>query len=348
MTSVAGQLAKLSAIRRAVRSSTAAALALETRHHEGRPAHELREQLVPRVRELGQRTVDVLSELLDEVGEPREGAANVSPATEVLARAADLSFMGRWELSRKLRELASVDDEDDAWALIAVSASTRRRIVKIGTAVDGLLAQATGEEAALEDHDREELARSLVVRRRYMELRATLRDTLTAEGLSDERRVRLVAVNLAKLVGAEIYEDFRIADRKMFRDLQHRILVWLRAVRAGEHGSTEGGRQLLGDVLAFVELLARVNDRAELREHDRGRIEHALGMEAPSVRELGVELNALRGRDDELDELLRLGERADPAAMRPCLERLRITLGGVDSSAVPEVDDTVEIFVELN
>ncbi len=108
--------------------------------------------------------------------------------------------------------------------------------------------------------------------------------------------------------------------------MQKRIVSWLRGEDAGE----ETGRRLWQDLVSFARLLMRVNDREELREHDR-KVATALlrmlfhpkrpakGLSSAHLKEL----EQLEGRDDELDELILMAEETPLAAFQPPLEKIR-------------------------
>ncbi len=96
------------------------------------------------------------------------------------------------------------------------------------------------------------------------------------------------------------------------------------------------------DLVAFARLLAQVNHRQELREHDRlavGGLYRRFfeGGEEPEqlTPEILSLLEPLLGRDDELDEIVLHPGRHGASELRPLLERLRKELGKPFDSPPP-------------
>ena len=92
------------------------------------------------------------------------------------------------------------------------------------------------------------------------------------------------------------------------------------------------GQRIWEDIDAFVTMLADVNQRQELREHDSRLVHESLGRvllapTAPLTAELIEQLKRLEGLDDEVDALLHGGSK-EVAAWRPLLERLARELIG--------------------
>ena len=119
----------------------------------------------------------------------------------------------------------------------------------------------------------------------------------------------------------------RIDDRLAIRKLQKRILAWL----DHEPPKEEEGRRLWQDLVSFARLLSKVNEREELRQHDRklllffdNQFQAARLPDALTTAQR-TELENLVGLDDELDEIL-LRPDITPADLKVTFARLRQTL----------------------
>ena len=107
-------------------------------------------------------------------------------------------------------------------------------------------------------------------------------------------------------------------------------MAWLEDKDASE----DIGRRLWTDLVSFARLLVQVNNREEIREHDRrmvSQIYHQLFLVTETPERLSAnqleDLESLLGRDDELDQvILRINEHP-LEDLRPPLVRLRKELG---------------------
>lgn len=317
---------------------------LDTRGFESAGATIIHEQLVPQVREVLQEGLGALCSVLEsyrdetigtEEGECDEGdGARAIDAlmdrASAVERIADLCVIARLDLRCKQDRLTALADSRKVWDLISVCASIRRKLLKSAAAVEQTLGELEGRPSRAAGVFHTELQRSLEIRRVY----TRFRHPIVARGVPrpEEVQIRLreAGVAIAKLVGRDVYEDMRVDDRIQLRRLQADIIEWLRG-EDGFHPRT--GLRLWQDLSAFTELLVLVNNRGELREHDRLL---AVRLSA-ELRELPAEsrppedligaLSALHGRDDELDGLLQ-NEQPSVGALRPIVERLREALDG--------------------
>jgi len=124
------------------------------------------------------------------------------------------------------------------------------------------------------------------------------------------------------LVGWEVYPSLRVRDRLHLRELQRRILDWLRSAN-----DPAMGLRVWQDLEAFIRMLSQINRRQELIEHDTQVVAAVSASIAtcsePALPEATIELLArLEGLDDDLDALLASPERSSPERWRAMFERL--------------------------
>lgn len=302
---------------------------LDIGSYEKAEAARLRDELLPRVTGHVQQAValfDVVLDCYEPVGseESEPGADFYQQLDHLLADSgpppvADLAFIARSELMRKLAALSSLG-EAHGWRLIDVCGSGLRRIRKGLAAVEAALCEQEGLDPVLGYAG--ELASSLAVRRTYAKFRQeVLRSGQTSRSIAD--CLHSGATSIAKLIGRDLYGDLRICDRVQIRQLQERTVDWL---RAGPDRDVLTGLRLWQDLCGFANLLADVNKRQELAEHDRAAVAEARRLLASSPPVLPAELHpvldVLFGRDDELDDLLLRDGELSCAELEPILARL--------------------------
>lgn len=326
---------------------------IDLRDYEDVSSTILVTSLIPRF----QGIMDKALELLNEVATSTEEVAGDSISTDsgffrtvdalVLepshqSALADLAFMGSFELRAKSERLRGVVDTipsapawrtsdhpvdcPDAPELLSWVASARRKLLKVLSAFESLLCSEAGLEPRLDFQT--ELVTSLAVRRAYAKLRyAILNDNGTQP---EEVRLRLQrsCTAIARLRGRDVYFHLRYADRQQLRSLQERIL----ALIGEREADPVNGLRLCQDIAAFVGLLASVNLRSELIEHDREvitRIYEKLFLNNPQPgrisSEIAEELASLYGLDESLDQMISdvSGESELPENWRLPLSRLR-------------------------
>ncbi len=248
-------------------------------------------------------------------------------SSELAAReVSGLAFVARGQLMEMQESLNSALEHKLVWAVASHSDSSLRHIRKALIAIESAVREYEGLEAT--DRRWTDLQDSLETRRLYGQFRrAILRggDPRTHDELTVA--LKSAATRIAILRGLEIYPFLRIDDRLTIRRLQKRIFAWL---DDDADSSQETGLRLWQDLISFARLLMKVNDREELREHDRQVVTsvHRLlfGPKRPAQRLSGSqlkELERLEGRDDELDHLIRLASEIPVADLRGPLERLR-------------------------
>jgi hypothetical protein len=253
--------------------------------------------------------------------------AAIGAQSEATYRAvADIVFLGQIELRQRKERLARVVACNSAMTIVGECDGALRRIRKVLTALDRALARA-GLVAPRLDFATE-LELSLRVRRACTRFRSRVLRLGEPSEETLHAHLRGAGTTIAMLVGWDTYPHLRVRDRLQLRDLQRRVLDWLR----GERNATEGMR-IWQDLLAFVRLLAQVSRRQELAEHDARVVREArsrLGACANGVvpEALLSELGALEGLDDEVDSLLASADRSRALAWAAPLERLAGQLKG--------------------
>lgn len=239
----------------------------------------------------------------------------------------EVTFIAELELRERARRLRGVTVDHGVVILLGECDSSLRRVRKALTAVDAAIAGAEGVPALLDFAS--ELKTSLAVRRAYAKLRAGVLANGEPTAESIRARVRQVGTQLAVLVGWEVYAELRIRDRLLLRELQQRVLEWL---RQGAEGSPEEGIRLWRDVASSVEMFALVSRRQELVEHDRGVLRGVASSLAAAdagarVKACLEALGSLAGLAPELDELLSASTPPPASAIRAVVERLGERLG---------------------
>lgn len=242
----------------------------------------------------------------------------------------DLAFLTRSQMRVCLSALEAAIDSQDPLKMVARADDAIRRLRRGLIPLENALGEFEGVAPPIR------VWFDLEISLRIRSLYSALRRRVLADGhpTADQLRGRLEVVtrHLAELRSAEIYRFLRIDDRVQMRALYRRAVVWL---NQPDDPDAAGGRHLWQDLTSFVELLRGVNNRQELREHDRLVLERACRIMADEARapetvegELLEELRNVVGRDDELDALV-LGPGGEPAAawLSP-LRRVRDVLAG--------------------
>lgn len=292
---------------------------VDMRGFEERPREALHDELLPAVRSVTSEGLGTLERVLrayeDLVeGDPEDdGPDNFYVEIDRVlhddgrgSHVADLAFMAHLELTDRAAVLAKAEPSWDRWRLLGECDSCLRRLRKAASAVERAIALEAGMEPRLEYLTETSLGR--VIRAYY----ARFRREVAGDGPPEDPRVhgRLLsaAASIAKLIGRDFYGDLRVSDRAGLRGLQERLRRWLQ----GEDGfDPRGGRRIWQDLNSFASLLAQVNRRTELVEHDRQVVATTLreleeddDPPAELPRQLLVYLGRLRGLSDRLDELL--------------------------------------------
>lgn len=215
-------------------------------------------------------------------------------------RIADIAFMARWELQRKRAAVGEAVQRGDDWQLIAECCSARRRVIKTTSGTERVLSEVEGLPSLFRDVYQTERQRAIDTRAAYHAFVVGLREAERRWQATDIGRcLRLIGTGVAQLVGRGIYEDLRVEDRRALRNLQTRIVSWLRDVQ-----DPREGRRLLSEASATASLLMEVNRRPVLVEHDCELLEQLLvAVAEPATDRVAFfkRLLSVRGRDPELD-----------------------------------------------
>lgn len=239
---------------------------------------------------------------------------------------ADIAFIAKSELKDRRQRLAALTDADDRWHLLAEYDSALRRIGKSMAAVEYVLCSAESLPRRLDFQT--ELDVSLLVRRCYVRFRRSITGPKSPDESSIYRQLRAAGTQIAVLVGRDVYPLLRIRDRAQLRELQERILTWMR----DERDNPKAGLRIWQDLVGVVDIFCQVSRRQELVEHDTARVRQIQSaLEASAGDLLSDEAISLfediEGVDLELDSLLADERRRDPSVWSDTINRLVVQFG---------------------
>ncbi len=239
---------------------------------------------------------------------------------------ADLAFVGKMELEHKRKRLESLSANNEVWEMIVIAASARRCVLKIATALEQAIATACGQPGESEWFHTE-LEQSIRVRQLYASFR---KNVIPANPPGDDQLADLLGkleVQIYAVMGDECYEELRMGDRLLLREIQSRTAQWLQTDSNKDVGAA---RNLWQDIQGFVEILSSVSMRAELQAHDRRTVLDASRAytnqdpQEPFSEQLRKRLAELAGLDNELDSLIHSDAGTPAEAWKETLNRLRI------------------------
>lgn len=319
----------------------------------------IEEELVRHVRTLLRESLELLDEIavFYENQEPEdEGSDDLSfgddtdflkeigaqISTQLAAQElSGLAFVARNQLKEIRDALDNAVREKVVWKIVSYIDTGIRRSGKALVALESAILEY--EDLPPNQRSWEDIGTALQIRRLYGQFqRAILRG---GEPRDDQlpQRLRNAVNRIAILRGLEIYPYLRIDDRLQIRRLQKRILAWLEGDRDIGREPPESGRRLWEDLVAFALLLRQVNNRQELREHDRAAVRDIyrdlfeIGSTSERILPEHVALlEPLLGRDDEIDEILLRPERHGTHELRAPLLRLKQELEQPFTSAAAE------------
>ncbi len=288
------------------------AATIRLREYEPVGIRPIRTELIPRCAELLERMDGIIS-------------AVFAGYEESAAEIADLAFVARMDLRRRQSRFEAMSAHTDTWEYLEACESICRWVLKTTMALQQVIAEHHGSDAP-GDWSTAEIERSLRVRRAYAAFRKHLDPDTPPTAETMHRRMRLVGITLAKLMGQDAYDDMRVRDRRALHELQGRVLDWLRGKSELTGDGVASGARLWQDIVGLSSLMMQVNKRDVLCEHDteilRSTYETLFGGLVPATRvrsEMLDKLAAVYGLDPALDLCLDAGPEADMEAWRTSL-----------------------------
>lgn len=305
------------------------------RRYEDGGSSEIAQRLTPTVLDLLARGCEVLAtvskryESPADVAEPEREldddlfAPRPSPARSPIALVGDIAFMASAELRQHQGRLQLHRPDGDVQEMISDCGSALRAIQKSLYAIEPRICELEKIPRFLPSH----LETSLQVRRHYRKLWHFAAVTGDATPETVRAALRGAGTRISILAGSEVYSFLREDDRFYIRELQLRILEWLR----GENGDNGAGIRIWQDFALFVEILRQVNLREELVSHDHDVIvaaaEDLIAHGEEAVPEALKMLHSVLGIDDGLDEVI-LGNPSAKTLLRE-LRRAAAQFGGL-------------------
>jgi hypothetical protein len=231
-----------------------------------------------------------------------DGAPTRQPRSRWSNTVGDLAFVAALELRPRLERLRRHTAGSDGWELVCDCGSALRRLRRSLGALEVALSHARG--VAPRSSFEAELRVSLEVRRLYRQLWDFVAQHRALDASNVREALRGAGVHCAALVGRTMYGHLRERDRYELRLLQKRILNVLL-----QEDDPRACLRVWEDFAGFVEMLRQINNRQELREHDRAALQRAEAHLASA--QLADALEALRtvaGLDERLDAAAASGE----------------------------------------
>lgn len=304
----------------------------------------LEDDLIPRVRGLMEETLELTRELgdlydaesheapLEDAGAEDDFLREIGAAisSELATReVSNLAFVVRAQMMETYEALVSALANRYAWVVASHADAGLRRVSRGLITLESAMREYEGlAPAERRWHD---LKDSLETRRLYGQFRRAILRSEQNAGEDLTTRLRGAANRIAILRDLKIYPFLRIYDRLSIRRLQKRILGWLE--RPEEPPKDEEGRQLWSDLVSFAELLVQVNNREDLREHDRKTVSrlHRVLFEARQTPQRILpshlaDLELLLGRDEDLDRIILSPNQFGVEDLREPLERVQSQL----------------------
>jgi len=254
--------------------------------------------------------------------------ANNTLSTGALSytKLADIAFISSIELTTHSKKLGQLRDGLTSWELIAAYSSALRGITKTMSAIEFILCDIHSCPERL--NFQTQLEYSQRSRRAYLHLRRVF----LKQGAPSEQTIyahmRSAGTQIAVLIGQDIYPHLRVEDRAQLREIQHKILNWLRDEEVGPLV----GIRLWQDMAGVLDIFCQISRRQELVEHDGNTVEtiydklcKATDDEVDSHSH--GEVLSLEGLDPELDGLLYTSSPPKVSELVLPLERLMVHFG---------------------
>ncbi len=288
--------------------------ALELERFDDETGATILRRVVPEVSKLLERGRQLLGEIEDACSSTEAPAASWALPDRV-EELENLCFYVAREWKDALEGLERLSETQAGWSCLVQIERARDRLIRGLLAVERGVAEVAGSDSRTGDVDL--LDEAIEVRRTLTQFRREIRGAprVRPETEDLERQLRHAARALARLLDREELARLRAAERHLARDLHRRVEAWL---RDGAEGQESGGAEgLWQDVVNFAALLWNVNHRGELVAGDLALItEVQEELDSAAPRKLlpasaAARLQALFGRDDELDDLLEATAESD-------------------------------------
>ncbi len=307
------------------------------RRYEDGGSAEIVNRLIPLVMELLERGCAVLTTVAAHYEPSAETSVDQEPGDDLftpapsvmkspVAIAGDTAFMAKAELRSHCQRLKLHRPDHDVQEMISDCGSALRAIQKSLYAIEPHLCELEKLPRFLPSH----LATSLQVRRHYRKLWHFAIVVVDISAETVRAVLRGAGTRISMLAGSEVYSLLREDDRFYIRELQLRILDWLRAGT-----DTSAALRIWQDFALFVEILRQVNLREELVTHDHDTIFQAaaelMARGEEAVPEVVKMLRPVLGVDDALDEVI-LGNPSAKTLLRE-LRRAAVQFGGLPGDA---------------
>lgn len=316
------------------------------RRYEDGGSTEVAQRLTPEVQSLLTRCCELLQSLVDRYESKSGSSEEPGGELELLdddnlfalvpsiprspeAVLADVAFMANAELVQHQQRLSTHHAGRDVQEMISDCGSALRGIKKSLYAVEPLLCEVERIPPLLPSH----LETSLTVRRHYRKLWTFASQVSEVTPETVRAALRGAGTRISILAGSEVYSLLREDDRFYIRELQVRVLEWLRT--GTDHQSAI---RIWQDFALFVEILRQVNLREELVRHDREMVARAIELLSEQGEQAFEEatriLKPALGVDDGLDQALATGVSVKPLLRE--LRRVASHLGGASDDAPPQ------------
>jgi hypothetical protein len=214
----------------------------------------------------------------------------------------DLAFVAGRELRTCVAQLDRSIETEDLIAMVSGCDTAVRRLRRALIPIEGAMCEFHGVEAPIRRWV--DLEVSLRIRRLYMQFGRAVAAVADDE-IQMEMRLAFVASRVSNIRSSDLYPCLRIEDRLEMQKLFSRIVGWL---DEGEERDPSRGFELWQDVRTFAALLTDINNRQELREHDRKVACEAVQRlfvnertEPGLPEDLRLKLQMVLGRDEDLD-----------------------------------------------
>lgn len=227
----------------------------------------------------------------------------------------DLVFVSHIGMLTALSELDNARNAD-RWTQLGRCDGARRELLRGLCTVGNSIASRLGRDPySTFLHD--EARQAIETRFAFVRFLHDVNQAEVLPGVDPYPCIRRLAASIAYLVGRPCYPTFRIGDRRLLREVQARLLEWAQHNHGSSNKNEIEARRLWQDVANLAVFLMSVNQRPELREHDRRMLSKALRVLESEPEENAVQivqgiLVDLEGRDTELDSIVKAKNRFDP------------------------------------